>query len=314
MFYASPLTLNPALTGVMDGSYRVAGIYRNQYRSISTPFSTFAGSFDMRLLQKKLPNDIFGAGALFVGDKSGDGNLTNNSGQLSASFHKGLDKKHHHYIGLGVQFAYTQRSLAWQKLSFPDQFSTSIENFDPQSLSSVSIAKSNIGYFDMNAGILHQSNIKDVVGIMTGVSVYHLVQPKESFLGEKVKLANRITAHAGLHIKVVKRFYINPNFIYQYQNKAQEFNMGTSFEYHIGTAKSEAIISLGGWYRLKDAAIITAGVEYYKVRLMFAYDVNASSLQPATNGRGAFELGAIFTGFIKSNKMDLPILVPCPMM
>ncbi|MES1226414.1 MAG: type IX secretion system membrane protein PorP/SprF, partial [Bacteroidota bacterium] len=33
-FFASPLTLNPALTGKFDGVYRVAGNYRNQWPTI----------------------------------------------------------------------------------------------------------------------------------------------------------------------------------------------------------------------------------------------------------------------------------------
>jgi len=313
MFYASPLTLNPALTGVVEGSYRVTAIYRNQYRSISTPFNTYAVSFDMPLLQKQLPNDIFGVGGLLVGDKSGDGRLSTTSGQLSASYHKGLDKAHHHFLGVGVQFAYTQQSIDFANLTFPDRFNTSIENFatspDVQAAS-----KPNIGYFDMNAGILQQSNFGDKVGMMTGFSVYHLAQPKESFLNQDVRLANRYTVHEGLHIKITPKFYINPNLIYMYQDKAQEINIGTSFEYHMGESKSELVASLGGWYRVNDAAILMAGLEYHKVRMMFAYDINASSLVPATNGRGAFELAAIFTGIIKSKAVVYPILVPCPMM
>ena len=57
MFYASPITLNPALTGVFDGTYRVAAIYRNQWQSVSTPYNTFAASFDIKLLQDKLKNE-----------------------------------------------------------------------------------------------------------------------------------------------------------------------------------------------------------------------------------------------------------------
>jgi len=30
-FFASPLTLNPALTGKFDGNFRLAGNYRNQW-------------------------------------------------------------------------------------------------------------------------------------------------------------------------------------------------------------------------------------------------------------------------------------------
>lgn len=312
MFYASPLTLNPALTGVNDGTYRAAGIYRNQWRSISTPFVTYSASFDIKLLQAKLKNDVFGVGGMFLGDRSGDGKLTMNTGMVSVAYQKGLDKNHKHFLGLGIQLGYTQKSLKYQQLAFPDQFNGT--DFDLNQSNNENIAKPNIGYFDMQAGLLHQSMIKDVVGFMTGFSVYHLVQPKESFLGEKVKLATRFTVTEGIRIKAYKNFYITPNFIFQYQNKAQEINFGTAFEYHMPMAKSELIASIGGWYRLKDAAIITAGLEYYKVRVMAAYDINTSTLKPATKGRGGFEIAIIYTGIIKSKSLNYPVLVPCPMM
>jgi type IX secretion system PorP/SprF family membrane protein len=312
MFYASPLTLNPALTGVNEGTYRAAAIYRNQWRSISTPFSTYGVSFDIKLLQEKLKNDIFGVGGLLVGDQSGDGKLSTTSAMLSAAFHKGLDKNHRHFLGVGVQFAFTQQSLKAAALSFPSMYDTNNGSFDL--LNTDNISKPNINYFDMHVGLLHQSTFNDIVGMMTGFTVYHIVQPKESFLGQNVKLANRFTVTEGLHIKALDRFYINPNFIFQYQNKAMEINLGAAFEYHIPTKKSELVTSIGGWYRIKDAAIISAGLEYYKVRMMFAYDINSSSLVPATNGRGAFELAVIYTGLIKTKSLNLPIPVPCPMM
>ncbi|MFN8287876.1 MAG: PorP/SprF family type IX secretion system membrane protein [Chitinophagales bacterium] len=314
MFYASPLNLNPALSGVNDGTYRAAGIYRNQWRSVSTPFVTYSGSFDIKLLQTKLKNDIFGVGGVFTGDRSGDGKLTMNSGMVSAAFHKGLDKNHQHFLGIGVQLGYTQKSLKWQQLAFPTQFNG--QDFDLSQSNGENFSKPNIGYFDMSAGFLHQSTVKDIVGFMTGFTVYHLVAPKESFLGQKVTKAMRFTVHEGIRIKAYKGFYICPNFIYQYQLKNQEINFGSSFEYHMPVAKSELVASIGAWGRVtgSDAAIVTAGLEYYKVRVMAAYDINTSTLKPATNGRGAFELAIIYTGFIKSKGLNYPILVPCPMM
>lgn len=314
MFYASPLNLNPALTGVNDCTYRITGIYRNQWRSISTPFTTYSASFDIKLLQTKLPNDIFGVGAMFVGDKSGDGKLSMSSGMISASFHKGLDKDHRHFLGLGVQLGYTQKSLKWQQLAFPSQFSGN--DFDLAQSNGENFQKAK-GYFDLQAGILHQSTFNDVVGMMTGFTVYHLVQPKESFIGDKkYKLPMRFTVHEGLHIKAMRNFYVNPNFIFQYQNKAMEINFGTSLEYHIMVPKSEVVASLGGWYRAtgKDAAIISAGLEYAHVRGLFAYDINVSSLKAATGNRGAFEIALIYNGCFKQKKLSYPILVPCPMM
>ncbi len=60
-FFASPLTLNPALTGKFDGVYRVAGNYRNQWPTIYNAFTTYTASFDAGILKNRIPEyDQFG--------------------------------------------------------------------------------------------------------------------------------------------------------------------------------------------------------------------------------------------------------------
>jgi type IX secretion system PorP/SprF family membrane protein len=316
MFYASPLNLNPALTGVNDCSYRAAAIYRNQWRSVTTPYNTYSVSFDTKLLQAKLPKDIFGVGVMFVGDRSGDSKLTMSSAMLSAAFHKGLDKNHRHFLGLGLQLGYTIKSLQWQQLAFPAQFDNTLQDFNLNQNNGENFAKPK-GYFDMQVGLLHQSAFNDMIGMMTGFTVYHLVQPKETFLGDKkAKLPMRFTVHEGLRIRPVRNFYITPNFIFQYQNKAMEINFGTGFEYHLQTAKTLVVPSIGGWYRVtgNDAAVVNLGLQAFNTKFLFAYDINTSSLKGATGSRGGFELAIIYTGCFKNNSISTPILVPCPMM
>lgn len=316
MFYASPLTLNPAMTGTTEGTYRAAVIYRNQWRSITSPapFSTFAASFEMKLLQDKLPNNVFAVGGLLVSDQTNDAVLTSTSFMLSAAYHKGLDKNHKHFLGVGLQAAYTNMGLKWNELTFPSQIDLSNYTFNTTQQSGENVQKTSLNYFDLHAGILQQSQITDFMGMMTGFAVFHLVEPKESFLGENVRIADRFVVSEGLRFKVTDKVYITPNFIYQYQLKAQEINFGTAVEYHMQVPKSELIASIGGWYRVNDAPIISAGLEYFKARLMFSYDINTSGLKAATTDRGAFELALIFTGFLKTKQVNYPVLVPCPMM
>ena len=313
-FYASPLNLNPALTGVNQGTYRLAGIYRNQDRSFTVPYVTYSVSGDSKILENKLKSDILGVGLVFLGDKSGDGVLTMNNIMLSVAYHKSLDKAHKHYIGLGIQGGYTMKSVNINRLTFPDQHVGS--DFDLSAPNGENLAKSQLGYFDLNIGILHQSWIKkDDLGIFSGFSIYHLTSPKESFYNDGTHLANRFTFHAGAYIKVIKHFYVTPNILVNYQNKALEVNFGTGLEYHLDTKKSPLIMFVGGWGRVGDVGIVSAGLEYYKVRVSFAYDITASSLSDATNKRSAFELAVIFTGLIKSPKeVTYPRMVPCPLM
>jgi len=46
--YTFPMYVNPALAGSSDGDYRVSGIFRNQWSSISNPYRTIGLSFDAR--------------------------------------------------------------------------------------------------------------------------------------------------------------------------------------------------------------------------------------------------------------------------
>src|SRR5882724_12757700 len=83
-FFASPLTLNPALTGKFDGVYRVAGNYRNQWPTINNAFTTMTASIDFGILKKSIPEtDQFGVGIMGFSDKSGNGVLQNNYAALS---------------------------------------------------------------------------------------------------------------------------------------------------------------------------------------------------------------------------------------
>ncbi len=75
-FFASPLTLNPALTGKFNGVLRVAGNYRNQWPAINNAFITSTVSLDAPILVNKLPvNDTWGIGFLAMNDKTASGIL-----------------------------------------------------------------------------------------------------------------------------------------------------------------------------------------------------------------------------------------------
>ena len=55
-FFASPLTLNPALTGKFNGTLRVAGNYRNQWPQINNAFVTSTISVDGNNITNKITN------------------------------------------------------------------------------------------------------------------------------------------------------------------------------------------------------------------------------------------------------------------
>ena len=48
----APLVLNPGLTGLFTGDYRVSTSYRSQWANVDVPFITYAFSADTRFLTK----------------------------------------------------------------------------------------------------------------------------------------------------------------------------------------------------------------------------------------------------------------------
>jgi len=165
----------------------------------------------------------------------------------------------------------------------------------------------------MNAGLLWSATPHEKVGLFQGVSVFHLTQPKESFLNDNdARLAMRYTIHGGLRIQLHKRWYLTPNYIVMSQNKALEVNLGTAVEYHLGAEDAPVILSVGGWWRMGDASIISAGAEFKGIRLGLAYDVTTSGLQAAPKPTGGFEIALIYTGLFGAGSAPGPVLVPCP--
>jgi hypothetical protein len=56
----------------------------------------------------------------------------------------------------------------------------------------------------------------------------------------------------------------------------------------------ETAVSIGAFYRLKDAFILAANMDYRNFNVGFSYDVNTSKLREATNRRGGFEISVIY--------------------
>lgn len=109
-FFASPLTLNPANTGLFSGIGRIAANYRSQWGSIATPFVTGTVSADFQLLPGIIPaNDILGVGGLLLYDQTGGGGLKTEYAALSVAYHKALDMDGNITLGVGGQLAVVQK-------------------------------------------------------------------------------------------------------------------------------------------------------------------------------------------------------------
>ena len=293
-FFASPLTLNPALTGKFEGVVRVAGNYRNQWPTINNAYTTYTASIDAGILKNKIPEfDQFGVGVLGFSDKSGNGALQNNAIAFSTSYHKSLDENGYSQLGLGFQGAFVSKTLNTQGLHFTDMLRadgwTGIteESFAGKDLS--------VSYFDMNVGLLYNGTTDGSNNYYIGGSAYHITRPKENFSQGEYILDPRITFQAGGRLPLAEYNAVHFSAIHSRQANAVNTVIGGAYMMNVNQdPQNPTNLYFGSWFRLGDAVIPYIGLEYGSFHIGATYDVNTSSLKPGSNMRGGAEFSLIY--------------------
>src|SRR5688572_17681296 len=109
----TPLAFNPAHTGAFAGSYRLSGLYRDQYRSVAgkAAYMTPTFSVDAPIIKGFKETDWVGVGLFFYSDKSGDAGLTQSSFKVSAAYHLSLNKAGTSAISIAYQTGSVQREI-----------------------------------------------------------------------------------------------------------------------------------------------------------------------------------------------------------
>jgi type IX secretion system PorP/SprF family membrane protein len=313
-FFASPLTLNPALTGKFNGVVRVAGNYRDQWPAINNAFITSTISVDMPILRSKLPdNDTWGVGVMAMTDRTANGILTSNYISLSTAYHLSLDEDGYHQIGLGFQGTYATKMLDGTKLNFEDQLDQQ-GGWTIPSEETIAGHQVNVNYFDMNAGLLYNGSTTGANNFYFGTSLYHINSPKQSFLGDATyTLHPRVTIHGGLSQPIAgTTSYLHFSGLYSRQANATDVVLGGAWSVNVNNDNDNPTnFYIGSWVRfsnLIDAWIPYVGLDFGSFTLGLTYDVNVSSLKSASESQGGIELSLIYIKKPSDGRKQ----VPCP--
>jgi type IX secretion system PorP/SprF family membrane protein len=316
-FFASPLTLNPALTGKFNGDLRAAGNYRNQWPTVNKAYITSTLSVDFNLLQDKLrEGDQWGFGILAMTDKTANGILNSNYFGLSTAYHKAIDENGMHTIGVGFQGVYANRILDGPRLHFVDGLQMD-GSWLPSASEPVNLQVVSTSFFNMNAGILYNGSLNGTNAVYFGVAVYNINQPKESFLGaEDITVPSRLTVHGGGYFPAKnsdETWYVSA--LYNRQATASEFVFGGALEIGASTDESSPVnVYIGSWMRLNnvgDAIIPYVGLDYGRFNLGMSYDVNVSGFKLASQSQGGIEISLIYL-FKKPDDTGARDRVQCP--
>ncbi len=308
-YFTSPMTLNPAQTGLTPADYRVSANYRSQWYSVSDhPYTTGTIGFDLPILRNKLPEgDALGVGVMGLYDRAGAGALQNVTAGLSVAYHHAFGAQKQHTISLGVQGALVQKSVDFSKLVFESQIHQDNPDLPADLPSGESQTNADVSYPDFNVGLLYSGRLNDNSTVYAGFSYYHLTQPTERFLnsGSANKLSSRYTAYLGGSLNLNENTVAYISGMYQKQGPAWEALVGGAVGFVLNPGHDEyaknTTFYLGAWYRYGDAIAPYVGFEFSKMQIGISYDVNVSGFTNATGGQGAYEFSVIYNGVFSHN-------------
>lgn len=311
-FYAAPLQVNPAMTGVHTGSYRVGLNFRDQWSNVvEDPFRTYAVSFDSRYRIGRGDFLAFGLNALH--DRAGASPYTRTQGYLNLAYMKQLSGNRYRtsdqYLIGGLQLGAGQHALNPGSLWFSNQFNPGSVSVDPSAPSGEQWGGGQVNsgvYMDFNAGILYYALFDDDASFYIGGSAQHLNGPNISFFDNTSQaLYQKWLVQAGGQIPFSDELSLLPAAIAMFQGPSMTVLAGGNFRYSNHDWR-ELAIRAGVWAqvsRQEDAkgsdfglpAVIFATIlEVERLNLGFSYEVNAGYLNRPTDGRGAFEISLIY--------------------
>jgi type IX secretion system PorP/SprF family membrane protein len=299
-----PIQVNPAQTGLFEGTYRVGGLFRSQWQSTAIKgYQTPAVFADIPIsgLRKQ---DWIGIGIGLYRDRAGFSLLTNTNVGLAAAYHMGLDKKQATVLSFGFQAGLTQRNIDRGKLVFQDSY------FSGQSKDAPLIDAQNKSYSDINIGVNLRGKPTKTTTYNIGLSVEHILTPKYNLHSTTIaKLPRRINLYGGVDVALNKTLSFNPALIVRSASGNTEI-MAQGVAGVKLDPKKDFMIKGGLGYRLGDAAQLLAGVEYGDIRAGLAYDLTLSQVRNASTQNG-FEIAVGYVGKIfKAVKPSKVILCP----
>jgi len=299
-FFASPITYNPATAGAFEADIRGALLYRNQYSAISEGYRTFAFTADapIKLTNEAYDQNFLGVGLSVVNDNAGIVGFNNFqiAGNAAYAIDLGGTEQNPHFISVGIQIGYMQRSLNLNEASWETQwtgvgFNQGLASGEPVS---GTINENNI---DLGGGVAWYNAINDEVRLLAGASVLHANTPTVDILGSNESLQRKYVGHFSMAIAPSNSgvTYL-PNLFVMFQGPNRIIDVGSEVEFMLWerteqtTHRNNLSSSLGAYYRIQDAIYFIGRVNYYDFSLGLSYDFTASKLNQANNGRGGVEL------------------------
>ncbi|MDR3714944.1 MAG: PorP/SprF family type IX secretion system membrane protein [Puia sp.] len=311
-FFEAPLLRNPALAGVFTGDYRVQGVYRDQWNSVTDGYRTGSFNGDYKLPVGK-GDDFLTLGMETVFDKAGTVGLTTTEVFPALNYHKSLSDQRTMYLSLGFMGGLAQKSIDRSKITTNSQYDGNA--FNPSIPDGETIATPTVQYLDGSVGMSFNTTFgqNQTNTMFLGAAYHHLNRPRNSFyVNSGVELDPKYVFSAGMKFGIdeFSSFVIQAD--HSKQGTFTETIGGVLYSYKLGPDAESAqyTLDLGMFLRLGDALIPVVKLEMSSFSVAISYDVNVSELKTASQGMGGVELSLSYIGFFNHNSSRDKVLCP----
>jgi type IX secretion system PorP/SprF family membrane protein len=313
-FFEAPLLRNPSLAGIYTGDYRIQGVYRDQWNSITNAYRTGSLNAEYKM-HVGVGNDFITTGLQAVFDKAGTVGLTTTQILPALNYHKSLSNEKTMYLSLGFMGGLIRKSIDITKITTDNQYSGG--GYDATLPTGENFLSPNYTTWDASVGMSFNTTFgpEQANSLFIGGAYHHLNRPKNSFYHNRsIELNAKYVASVGVKWSVDDLSSVTLQADHSVQGNYTETIGGALYSYKLGydlDNNPTYTLSGGLFLRWKDALVPVLKIEWGNLSTALSYDVNVSPLKTASMGRGGFELSLCYIGFLHhDNSSEYKMLCP----
>ncbi len=302
----APHTYSPSSIGDFDGIYRFHDNYRNQWSSVTVPFTTFAGMVESNTFDKYIKGLSSAIGMVY--DVSGDSRFSTTHLNTGLGYRIDLPDSNG-IFRFGFLPTATQKKIDVNALKFDNQYNGYY--FDGSLSTGENLPRLSRWYFDFSLGAEYSLYINNKFKLRSGFAVYNILSPHQSFFNNNdIRLDRRYSIQLNSAYQFSEKVFIKPGIQFSNQGMYYSVNFGGIVEYDLSkTIYFKQMIFAGAYFRAVDSGDLIVGLNYDDWKVGVSYDINYSGLVPASNYRGGVELAVIYT---IPNEIIRPKYKVCP--
>ena len=296
-YNATPLSINPAMTGIFDGTMRFSNAYRSQWSGLGEGYTTIYSSLDFPIGKGKSKLHYFGGGIMVNTDKAGPSAFYTTLIEGSLSFTAAINDYGTHFLAFGLQAGLDQRGIDLTKVTWDTQWNGN--NFDPTIAAGENIQLSQFTFVNFSAVAMWYFLPDEFNNAYAGIAFAHINTPNTSFYVEQTdEMPIRYTVHGGADLAVDRNentTWISPKVLFMMQGEHSTLTFGGYVKNRLilkskyTNYRKEVLFAWGAAYRWEDALILSARIDYGRFGIGMSYDATTSSLATNAGGAGSLE-------------------------